>query len=174
MGANKKGFQKNQNNPIDGDVLVLDESSMIDLKLAYALLQAVPITMRLVIIGNTDQLPSVGAGNFLRDIIQSERFPVIRLTRIFRQAQKSKIVTNAHRIKNGYMPELHNSPESDFIFLEEETPEDTLKDIMHLVQEVIPCKYGFSPEEIQVLSPMKKRTSRNRSTEQGVAENSDA
>ena len=156
LGANKKGFQKNQNNPIDGDVLVLDESSMIDLKLAYALLQAVPITMRLVIIGDTDQLPSVGAGNFLRDIIQSERFPVIRLTRIFRQAQKSKIVTNAHRIKNGYMPELHNSPESDFIFLEEETPEDTLKDIMHLVQEVIPCKYGFSPEEIQVLSPMKK------------------
>lgn len=156
LGASKKGFQKNQNNPIDGDVLVLDESSMIDLKLAYALLQAVPITMRLVIIGDTDQLPSVGAGNFLRDIIQSERFPVIRLTRIFRQAQKSRIVTNAHRIKNGYMPDLHNSPESDFIFWEEETPEDTLKDIVHLVQEVIPCKYGFSPEEIQVLSPMKK------------------
>lgn len=156
LGASKKGFQKNQNNPIEGDVLVLDESSMIDLRLAHALLQAVPIAMRLVIIGDTDQLPSVGAGNFLRDIIQSERFPVIRLTRIFRQAQKSRIVTNAHRIKNGYMPELHNSPESDFIFLEEETPEDTLKDIVHLVQEVIPCKYGFSPEEIQVLSPMKK------------------
>lgn len=156
LGASKKGFQKNQNNPIDGDVLVLDESSMIDLKLAYALLQAVPITMRLVIIGDTDQLPSVGAGNFLRDIIQSERFPVIRLTRIFRQAQKSRIVTNAHRIKNGYMPDLHNSPESDFIFLEEETPEDTLKDIVHLVQEVIPRRYGFSQDEIQVLSPMKK------------------
>lgn len=156
LGASKKGFQKNSKNPIEGDVLVLDESSMIDLKLAYALLQAVPITMRLVIIGDTDQLPSVGAGNFLRDIIQSERFPVIRLTRIFRQAQKSRIVTNAHRIKNGYMPELYNSPESDFIFWEEETPEDTLKDIVHLVQEVIPYKYGFSPEEIQVLSPMKK------------------
>ena len=101
-----EGYQRNESNPLEGDVLIVDECSMIDLLLMHNLLKAVPDTMTLILVGDVDQLPSVGAGNVLRDVIDSECFPVVRLTKIFRQAQASRIITNAHRINRGQMPDL--------------------------------------------------------------------
>ena len=99
-----EGYGRNDENPLDGDLLIVDESSMIDIILMNSLLKAVPLSMRLILVGDIDQLPSVGAGNVLRDIIDSGAVPVIRLTRIFRQAQSSRIVTNAHKINQGTFP----------------------------------------------------------------------
>lgn len=96
-----EGYQKNEDKPLEGDVLILDECSMVDIMLMYNLLKAIPEHMSLVLVGDIDQLPSVGAGNVLRDMINSERIPVVRLTRIFRQAQGSRIIMNAHRINKG-------------------------------------------------------------------------
>jgi exodeoxyribonuclease V alpha subunit len=110
-----EGYQKKEN-PLEGDVLIVDECSMIDIILMNSLLQAIPPTMRLILVGDIDQLPSVGAGNVLRDIIDSDSFPVIRLTRIFRQAQTSRIIMNAHRINEGKMPYNENGTFSLFIF----------------------------------------------------------
>ena len=115
-----EGYQKNQDNPLEGDVLIVDECSMIDIMLMYSLLKAVPDTMTLILVGDIDQLPSVGAGNVLRDIIDSACFPVIRLTRIFRQAQTSRIIMNAHRINAGKMPDISNGAKSDFFFMDME------------------------------------------------------
>ena len=117
-----EGYQKNEDNPLEGDVLIVDECSMIDLLLFYNLLKAVPDTMTLIFVGDIDQLPSVGAGNVLRDLIESGCFPVVRLTRIFRQASKSRIITNAHRINAGRMPDLSNGRDSDFFFMDMENP----------------------------------------------------
>jgi exodeoxyribonuclease V alpha subunit len=111
-----EGYQKNEENPLEGDVLIVDECSMIDIILMNSLLKAIPPTMRLILVGDIDQLPSVGAGNVLRDIIDSDSFPVIRLTRIFRQAQTSRIIMNAHRINEGKMPYNENGTFSLFIF----------------------------------------------------------
>ena len=97
-------------------MLIVDECSMIDIILMNSLLKALPRNMRLVLVGDIDQLPSVGAGNVLRDIIDSGRFPVIRLTRIFRQAQQSRIITNAHRINQGEFPDISNGRNTDFFF----------------------------------------------------------
>ena len=114
-----EGYQKNEGNPLEGDVLILDECSMIDVMLMYNLLKAVPDTMTLILVGDIDQLPSVGAGNVLRDIIDSGCFPVVRLTRIFRQARESRIIMNAHRINSGKREEKrllfygHGSPGSE-------------------------------------------------------------
>lgn len=107
-----EGYQKNEDNPLQGDVLIVDECSMIDLLLFYNLLKAVPDTMTLILVGDIDQLPSVGAGNVLRDLIASDCFPVVRLTRIFRQASKSRIITNAHRINAGKLPDISNGRSS--------------------------------------------------------------
>ena len=107
-------ISQNEENPLEGDVLIVDECSMIDIVLMNALLKAIPQGMRLILVGDIDQLPSVGAGNVLRDIIDSETVPVIRLTRIFRQAQSSRIVMNAHRINEGKMPDISNGKDTDF------------------------------------------------------------
>ena len=115
-----EGYGRNDENPLDGDVLIVDESSMIDIILMNSLLKAVPLSMRLILVGDIDQLPSVGAGNVLRDIIDSGAVPVIRLTRIFRQAQSSRIVTNAHKINQGIFPDISNGRQSDFFFNEDE------------------------------------------------------
>ncbi len=115
-----EGYQKNEDNPLQGDVLIVDECSMIDLLLFYNLLKAVPDTMTLILVGDIDQLPSVGAGNVLRDLIASDCFPVVRLTRIFRQASKSRIITNAHRINAGKLPDISNGRSSDFFFMDME------------------------------------------------------
>ena len=106
-----QGYQKNEENPLEGDVLIVDECSMLDVVLMNALLKAIPLGMRLILIGDIDQLPSVGAGNVLRDIIDSGMIPVIRLTRIFRQAQTSRIIMNAHKINEGKMPDISNGKE---------------------------------------------------------------
>ena len=115
-----EGYKKNAEDPLQGDVLIVDECSMIDILLMYNLLKAIPENMTLILVGDVDQLPSVGAGNVLRDIIESGCFPVVRLTRIFRQAQKSRIIMNAHRINEGKAPDLSNGRNTDFFFMDEE------------------------------------------------------
>ena len=150
------GYERNADHPLDGDVLIVDEASMIDIILMNALLNAVPEEMKLVIVGDTDQLPSVGPGNVLRDMIESDVIPVVRLTRIFRQAQKSRIVMNAHRINEGNFPNISNGRESDFFFLEQEDPEAAAEEIVNLIENRLPRAYGVSPFDIQILTPMQR------------------
>ncbi|MFR8250045.1 MAG: ATP-dependent RecD-like DNA helicase [Lachnospiraceae bacterium] len=121
-----EGYQKNEENPLEGDVLIVDECSMIDIVLMNALLRAIPPHMRLVLVGDVDQLPSVGAGNVLRDLMDSGVCKVVRLTKIFRQAQSSRIIMNAHRINEGLMPDLSNGKTTDFFFTEKEDPEEAV------------------------------------------------
>lgn len=150
------GYQKNEENPLEGDVLIVDECSMIDIVLMNALLKAVPPHMRLILVGDIDQLPSVGAGNVLRDIIDSDRFAVIRLTRIFRQAQSSRIIMNAHRINEGKMPDISNGKSTDFFFIEKEDPEQAAEEIVTLVKKKLPLYYHTPSSQIQVLTPMQR------------------
>ncbi len=151
-----EGYQKNEEQPLEGDVLIVDECSMIDVVLMNALLKAIPLGMRLILVGDIDQLPSVGAGNVLRDMIDSECFPVIRLTRIFRQAQTSRIIMNAHRINEGKMPDLSNGRETDFFFLTKEEPEEAVAEIVNLVQNKLSRYYQTPSSQIQVLTPMQR------------------
>lgn len=151
-----EGYQRNEENPLEGDVLIVDECSMIDIILMNSLLKALPRNMRLVLVGDIDQLPSVGAGNVLRDIIDSGRFPVIRLTRIFRQAQQSRIITNAHRINKGEFPDISNGRNTDFFFINNEEPEAAVQEIVALVSSKLPRYYGVKPSEVQVLTPMQR------------------
>ena len=166
-----EGYQKNEEHPLEGDVLIVDECSMIDIMLMYNLLKAVPDTMTLILVGDIDQLPSVGAGNVLRDIIDSERFPVVRLTRIFRQAQTSRIIMNAHRINSGNMPDISNGAKSDFFFMDVEAQarkkdlnaedsgvlaEEAARTITELVATKLSRYYRTPPSEIQVLTPMQR------------------
>ena len=165
------GYQKNEDNPLEGDVLIVDECSMIDLMLMYNLLKAVPDTMTIILVGDIDQLPSVGAGNVLRDIIDSGCFPVVRLTRIFRQAQSSRIIMNAHRINAGKMPDISNGRTSDFFFMDVEKQlqrkgraaedgnalaQEAAATIVELVRQKLPKYYRTPPGEIQVLTPMQR------------------
>ncbi len=150
------GYQRNEENPLEGDVLIVDECSMIDIMLMYNLLKAVPDSMALIFVGDIDQLPSVGAGNVLRDLIDSGCFPVVRLTKIFRQAQASRIVTNAHRINAGKMPDISGGRSSDFFFMEEEEPEKAAETIVSLVKKKLPDYYHIPPSDIQVLTPMQR------------------
>ena len=151
-----EGYQKNEENPLEGDVLIIDECSMIDIILMNSLLKAIPPTMRLTMVGDIDQLPSVGAGNVLRDIIDSMSFPVIRLTRIFRQAQSSRIVMNAHRINEGKMPDISNGKDTDFFFMENEDADVVAGEIVRLVQTNLPNYYHVDRSQIQVLTPMQR------------------
>ena len=151
-----EGYQKNEDHPLEGDVLIIDECSMIDIILMNSLLKAIPQTMRLILVGDIDQLPSVGAGNVLRDIIDSGTFPVIRLTRIFRQAQSSRIVMNAHRINEGKMPDISNGKDTDFFFMENEDAEAVVSQIVDLVQNKLPGYYHVEASQIQVLTPMQR------------------
>ena len=150
------GYKRNDENPLEGDALIVDECSMIDILLMNNLLKAVPVGMRLVFVGDIDQLPSVGAGNVLRDIIDSQRIPVVRLVRIFRQAQKSRIVMNAHTINQGRFPDTSNGRDSDFFFMREDDPERAAETIVRLVKERLPRAYRESPDRIQVLTPMQR------------------
>jgi len=151
------GFTHNERRPLKGDMIIIDETSMLDIPLAYHLLKAIPLTASLVFVGDVDQLPSVGPGNFLRDLIDSDRVPVVRLTEIFRQAKNSFIITNAHRVNEGHMPVLDGPQESDFFFIAEEQPEKVLATIKTLCSERVPKKFGFDPmRDVQVLTPMHK------------------
>lgn len=146
-----EGFGRNQDYPVDGDVIIADEASMIDAQLLYYLLRAMPLGTRLMLVGDADQLPSVGAGNVLSDIIRSNTLPVVCLTEIFRQSKRSRIVTNAHRINRGEMPLLDFT--EDFAFEEIASPERILQRIVGI------CKNGRLGDpwsELQVLSPTKK------------------
>ena len=151
-----EGYQKNEDNPLEGDVLIIDECSMIDMILMNALLKAIPEGMRLILVGDIDQLPSVGAGNVLRDIIDSGVFPVVRLTRIFRQAQSSRIIMNAHAINEGKFPDISNGKNTDFFYIEKEDPEEAVQEIVRLGKNNLPRYYKTPWNHIQVLTPMQK------------------
>ena len=152
------GFKHDGNNPLECDLLVIDESSMIDVSLMQSLLKAVPSHAALLIVGDIDQLPSVGPGQVLADIIASEAVPVVRLTEVFRQAADSKIITSAHQINEGRIPDLLSPDgETDFYFVPAEDPEQAVLRIIELVQNRIPKKFGFDPlQDIQVLCPMNR------------------
>ncbi|MCB9049442.1 MAG: ATP-dependent RecD-like DNA helicase [Lewinellaceae bacterium] len=157
------GFRRGRENPLDCNLLIIDEASMVDTVLMYSLLKAVPGHARLLLVGDVDQLPSVGAGSVLEDLIQSGRLPVTRLTDIFRQAARSKIITNAHRINAGQFPDIRVDKNSDFFFVEENDPERLAQTITGLVQQRLPGAYGFDPlRDIQVLSPMNRGVIGNR------------
>lgn len=150
------GYKRNEEEPLEGDALIVDECSMIDIILMYNLMKAVPEHMRLVLVGDIDQLPSVGAGNVLRDVIESGVIPVIRLTRIFRQAQTSRIVMNAHAINQGNFPDITNGKNTDFFFIKNEDPEAVANEIVNLVKNRLPKAYNQPLSNIQVLTPMQR------------------
>jgi exodeoxyribonuclease V alpha subunit len=157
----KGGFQKDDENPLDCDLIIIDEASMIDTILMHYLLKAIPPETTFILVGDVNQLPSVGAGNVLKDIISCGSIPVVELNEIFRQAKESLIIVNAHRINNGQLPQLRSSGKGldDFYFIEQEDPEEALKTILELTKERIPKKFGFDPvDDIQVLTPMHKGT----------------
>lgn len=157
MNFTSRGFKKDRNNPLDCDLILIDEASMIDTPLLFYLLKAIPSHARMLFVGDIDQLPSVGPGTVLKDIIESELIGITRLTEIFRQAKGSRIITNAHRINHGEFPSLNNPPHSDFHFIETETPENIQQVIIELMTREIPSRWKMDPiEDIQVLSPMKK------------------
>ena len=152
----KDGYKRNDENPLEGDALIVDECSMIDIILMNNLMKAIPSSMRVVFEGDIDQLPSVGAGNVLRDIIESEKIPVVRLTRIFRQAQTSRIVMSAHAINQGLFPDTSNGKQTDFFFIQQEEPEKVAEEIVNLVKNRLPKAYSQKVSNIQVLTPMQR------------------
>ncbi|HYL80590.1 MAG TPA: ATP-dependent RecD-like DNA helicase, partial [Candidatus Acidoferrum sp.] len=154
------GFQRNSRNPLETDFVVVDEVSMIDVLLAHHLLQAIPLTATLLLVGDADQLPSVGPGRVLQDLLDVAGIPAIRLTTIFRQAARSRIVSNAHRVNRGEFPDLSVSAPGqaqDFYFLPEEDPAQLQLLIVDLAQRRLPARYGLDPlADIQVLTPMHR------------------
>jgi exodeoxyribonuclease V alpha subunit len=152
------GFKRGDDNPLDCDLLVVDETSMVDVLLMQALLKAVPDNAAMLIVGDVDQLPSVGPGQVLADIIQPGAVPVVRLTEVFRQAAQSRIITTAHRINQGAIPDLSPpSADSDFYFVQANEPETAVARIIELVKTRIPRRFGLNPiRDIQVLCPMNR------------------
>ncbi|MYA68626.1 AAA family ATPase [Candidatus Poribacteria bacterium] len=150
-------FKRNRQNPLDTDVVIVDEMSMVDLVLMNRLMQAIRPSTTVIVIGDTDQLPSVGAGNVLKALIDSRKISVIALTEIFRQAQESMIVANAHRINKGDYPELTGDPDRNFFFIEEEDPEVITELICSLIADRLPQHYNYHPiDDIQLLCPMRR------------------
>jgi exodeoxyribonuclease V alpha subunit len=152
------GFRRDTENPLDCDLLVIDETSMVDVLLMHALLKAVPDKAALLVVGDVDQLPSVGPGQVLADMIASAAVPVVRLTEVFRQAAKSQVTVNAHRINQGIIPDLRKpEAESDFYFVETDDPETAVPRIIELVSNRIPRRFGLDPiRDVQVLCPMNR------------------
>jgi exodeoxyribonuclease V alpha subunit len=152
------GFKRNKDNPLETDLLVIDEASMIDIVLMNRLLSAVPDRAALMIVGDVDQLPSVGPGSVLADIIDSGVVPTVRLTEIFRQAASSQIIVNAHRINKGEMPLKAEGTElSDFYFIPAETPEEIFSKLVQVVTQRIPKRFGLDPvKDVQILTPMNR------------------
>ncbi|MXV74073.1 ATP-dependent RecD-like DNA helicase [Candidatus Poribacteria bacterium] len=152
-------FKRNRQNPLETDVVIVDETSMVDLVLMNRLMQAIRPSTTVILIGDVDQLPSVGAGNVLKALIDSQKIPVIALTEIFRQAQESMIVTNAHYINKGDFPELTGDADRNFFFLEEEDPEAITELICSLIADRLPQHYDYHPiDDIQLLCPMRRGT----------------
>jgi exodeoxyribonuclease V alpha subunit len=154
----KGGFQKDDEDPLDCDLLIIDEASMIDTILMHYLLKAIPKEATFILVGDVNQLPSVGAGNVLKDIISSGVVPVVELNEIFRQAKESQIIVNAHKINNGIIPSLDsNQQDTDFYFIQKEDPEDVLRIILELAKDRVPNKFGFDAfDDIQILTPLHK------------------
>lgn len=152
---NRMEFARNQENPLETDVIIIDEMSMVDLPLMHVLLNAVMVGTRLILVGDQDQLPSVGAGSVLKDLIKSECFPVITLTKIFRQAEQSDIVVNAHKINRGEEVILDNKSR-DFFFLKRQDANTIISVVIALIQKKLPKYVGADPFDIQVLTPMRK------------------
>ena len=152
------GFKRDQENPLECDLLVVDESSMVDVMLMQSLVNAIPDSAALLIVGDIDQLPSVGPGQVLADIIGSGTVPVVRLTEVFRQAAQSRIITTAHQINQGRIPDLGKvEGETDFYFMPADDPEDAVPKIINLVGKHIPRKFGLDPiRDVQVLCPMNR------------------
>lgn len=148
-------FERNEQNPLETDVVIIDEMSMVDIFLMYSLLSALPVGTRLVLVGDVDQLPSVGPGAVLRDMLRSGAFPSIRLSRIFRQAASSDIIVNAHKINSGQQIVLGNKSK-DFFFLRRSDPNLIISNIIELVRDKLPGYVDAKPFDIQVLSPMRK------------------
>lgn len=162
-------FQRDMENPLEADAILVDEASMLDLFLAYALLKAIPPTAQLLLVGDVDQLPSVGPGNVLQDLIAAKVIPVVRLTQVFRQAQASQIVRNAHRINRGQQPQLSpvsGQPQSDCLWLGAPNPEAGVQGIRDIVTELIPS-LGFDPvQAVQVLCPVRRGVAGTRNLNQ--------
>lgn len=155
------GFKRNEANPLETDLVVVDEASMVDTLLMHHFLKALPSGATLVLVGDVDQLPSVGPGNVLRDIIDAGCFQVIRLNEIFRQSRRSMIIVNAHRINNGEMPLAAHGGETlrDFYFFTVEEPDKVLEKVIRLCKEELPSRFGYRPlDDIQVLAPMHRGT----------------
>ncbi|MBR3885191.1 MAG: ATP-dependent RecD-like DNA helicase [Clostridia bacterium] len=155
FSGNSRGFVRNENNPLEADVIIIDEVSMLDVFLMSSLLKAVSFGTRIIMVGDKDQLPSVGAGNVLADIIASNRFRVVELTQIYRQSEDSMIAQNAHKINNSEMPDLKQKS-SDFFYSTTSEPALVAKEIVSLMAERIPNFYGdITSDDIQVITPMK-------------------
>ena len=153
----KHRFKRDESNPLKANVVIIDELSMLDVTLFESLLRAMSVDCRLILVGDVDQLPSVGAGNVLHDLIESETVPVVKLDRVFRQAMKSRIVVSAHQIIRGEMPDLTVDKQSDFFMMNRNTPEQTANFISDLFCERLKKSYNFSPmTDIQVLCPTRK------------------
>ena len=152
------GFKKNDTSPLKCDLLIIDEASMIDMILMHHLLKAVPLGATLILVGDVNQLPSVGAGNVLNDIIESNTVNIVRLDEIFRQAKQSRIIVNAHKINKGIIPRFDSyTDKNDFYFINQQEPERVVEIIIKLVTKNIPRRFGFDPfDEIQVLTPMHR------------------
>jgi exodeoxyribonuclease V alpha subunit len=155
-----RSFSRNPANPLDCDLLVVDETSMVDVVLMNHLLRALPTDASLLLVGDVDQLPSVGPGMVLRELIESGILPVVRLTEVFRQAAHSRIITNAHRIRHGDMPEIGPPEEvSDFYFIARDAPQRIVDTLVEVVKDRIPARFGLDPiRDVQVLSPMHRGT----------------
>lgn len=150
-------FKRGETHPLDCDLLVVDEASMVDVLLMRSLLRALPDQAALLIVGDVDQLPSVGPGQVLADIINASAVPVVRLTEVFRQAAQSRIIMNAHRINRGQMPDLTVEEGSDFYFVDAADPEDGLRKLLAVVRDRIPARFGLDPvRDVQVLCPMNR------------------
>jgi len=158
LNAQTRTFDRNRERPLSGDLLIVDEASMLDTVLAYHLLRAVPDAGRLILVGDVDQLPSVGPGSVLGDLIRSDAVEVVRLSEIFRQAQRSLIVVNAHRVNQGHMPVVESvDSDGDFFFFERRTPEEIVETVCQLVARRIPAGFKLDPvEQIQVLTPRNR------------------
>lgn len=155
QNTGKMFFAKDEDSPLKADAVIVDEMSMVDMELLYALLQAVPQGKRLILVGDADQLPPVGPGFPFSDMLRSGKLPTVRLTEIFRQAQQSLIVVNAHRVNRGELPEL-TAVDRDFFFMRRRSEEDLCSLIRDLCASRLPGKMGIPPEQIQVLSPTRK------------------
>jgi exodeoxyribonuclease V alpha subunit len=150
-------FRRTEEAPLDYDLLVVDETSMVDVPLMRALLRALPDQAALLLVGDVDQLPSVGPGQVLADVIASGAVPVVRLTEVFRQAAESRIIVNAHRINQGLMPDLASVESGDFFFVDATDPDEGVRKLLAIVRERIPKRFGFDPiRDIQVLCPMNR------------------